>query len=278
MNIGVLTRTFARPDIDTCLDAVVSHGMRSVQLNLVSAGLPAVPDGIEPALCDRIRTALEMRGIEHAATTGAFNMIHPDPRERAAGMACFRGLASCAHRLGTRMLTLCTGTRDPANMWRAHPENGSAEAWRDLLHAMEEALAIAGEFDLVLGVEPEVSNVIDSAAKARSLLDAMGSPRLRIVMDGANIFHDGELPRMGEILREAFGLLGPDIALAHAKDLSRDGEAGQEAAGTGALDYALYIRLLHEAGFSGPLLLHSLREDQAPAAVAFLRSHLEREA
>ena len=63
-------------------------------------------------------------------------------------------------------------------------------------------------------------------------------------MDGANLFHAGDLPRLHEVLDEAFELLGEHIVLAHAKDLSRDGEAGHEAAGTGLLDYDHYLRLL----------------------------------
>jgi len=92
-----------------------------------------------------------------------------------------------------------------------------------------EALKIAAENDVTLAFEPEVSNVVDSASKGRRLLDQMQSPYLKVVMDPANIFHQGELPRMREILPEAFDLLGEDIVIAHAKDLSRDGEAGHEA-------------------------------------------------
>jgi sugar phosphate isomerase/epimerase len=36
-----------------------------------------------------------------------------------------------------------------------------------------------------------VSNVIDSAQKARRLLDEIRSPRLKITMDAANLFHAG---------------------------------------------------------------------------------------
>src|SRR5205085_9742453 len=113
-------------------------------------------------------------------------------------------------------------------------------------------------YDVLPAFEPEVSNVVDSAVKARRLLDEVGSPRLKVVLDGANIFHAGELPQMERILREAVALLGPDIALAHAKDLSRDGEAGHEAAGHGLLDYDLYLSLLASAGYAGPLILHGL--------------------
>ena len=76
-----------------------------------------------------------------------------------------------------------------------------------------------------MGMEPEVSNVVDSAQKARRLMDEMGSSRLKVIMDGANLFHTGELPRMREVLNEAFALLGSDLTLAHAKDLDRGADA-----------------------------------------------------
>ena len=134
---------------------------------------------------------------------------------------------------GTSVITICTGSRDPNSMWRAHPDNNTPEAWHDLVESMKQALEVAEEYEVTLALEPEVANVVDSAPKARRLLDEMQSPYLKVCMDGANIFHKGELPKMGEILDEAFALLKDDIALAHAKDLDRDGEAGHLAAGTG---------------------------------------------
>ena len=93
-------------------------------------------------------------------------------------------------------------------------------------------------------------------------------------MDAANLFHGGELPRMKEILEEAFALLGKDIVLAHAKDLDHDGDAGHLPAGHGRLDYARYMSLLHGCGFKGPLLLHGLSDAQVPGCVAFLREKM----
>jgi hypothetical protein len=117
---------------------------------------------------------------------------------------------------------------------------------------------------------------VDSAQKARRLLDEISSPHLKVTMDAANIFHAGELPRMSEILDEAFALVGKDIVLAHAKDLDHDGDAGHKAAGQGKLDYARYLALLIKYGFTGPLLLHALSEAQVPGCVAFLREKLNR--
>jgi sugar phosphate isomerase/epimerase len=127
---------------------------------------------------------------------------------------------------------------------------------------------------VVLAFEPEVNNVVDSAQKARRLLDEMASPCLKVTIDPANLFHAGELPRMGEVLDEAFALVGKDVVLAHAKDLDHDGDAGHLAAGQGKLDYARYLSLLHTHRFQGPLLLHGLSAAQAPGCVAFLRQKL----
>jgi sugar phosphate isomerase/epimerase len=96
---------------------------------------------------------------------------------------------------------------------------------------MREATDIARQVNVVLAFEPEMSNVVDSARKARRLLDEIGPPHLKVTIDPANIFHAGELPRMREMLDEAFALVGKDIVLAHAKDLDHDGDAGHKAAG-----------------------------------------------
>lgn len=274
MQLGIMTRTFNRPTLEETLDAVKSYGLSCVQFSLSSAGIANLPDRIEPELSDRIRQALAVRDLSMAAISGTFNMIHPNPQERESGLRRLEVLAAACERMGTSLITLCTGTRDPDNMWRRHPANDSPEAWRDLVVSMAEAVRLAERYGVTLGIEPEVSNVVDSAAKARRLLDELRSPRLKIIMDGANLFHTGELPRMREILTEAFDLLGEDIVLAHAKDLSQDGAAGQEAAGTGLLDYDQYLALLRRAGFTGGLILHSLAEAQVADSVQFLQNKL----
>jgi len=275
MQLGIHVNTFRRPTLDATLDAVVEHGLHWVHFNLAAAGLPSMPERIEQATCEQIARQLADRDISVATLSGTFNMIHPDRRLRRDGLERLAVIARIAQPLGATAIALCTGTRDPHDTWRRHPENDAPEAWRDLLASMGEALEIAEACNVMLAVEPEVSNVVDSAVKARRLLDEMKSERLKIIIDGANLFHTGELPRMREILDEAFDLLGPDVVVAHAKDLNRDGEAGQVAAGRGLLDYDHYLALLAKIGFDGPLILHSLAEADVSGCIAFLRKKIE---
>ena len=274
MQIGIMARTFVRPTLEETLDAVAEHGIHCVQFNFTCAGLPEMPEQIDPALCDSIRKEMKARGITMAAVSGTFNMIHPSLLERRNGLQRLRELASVCERLGTSIITLCTGTRDPGSMWRQHPDNDSPEAWDDLVVSMRKALQIAEEHQVTLAFEPEVSNVVDSASKGRRLLNQMQSPHLKVVMDPANIFHKGELARMRGMIDEAFVLLGDYIAIAHAKDLDRDGEAGHKAAGEGLLDYDQYLSWLDTIGFDAPLILHGLSEAQVDGCVAFLRDKM----
>ncbi len=274
MQLGIHIGTFPRPTLEAALDAVASHGLDCVHFNFKAVGRESMPERINEDLCTRITRAIAHRGLAMGTVSGTFNMIHPHRAKRQEGLRRLDGLSRAAGRLGTSIITLSTGTRDPDDLWRAHPENDTPEAWRDLVESMAAVVEIAERHDVTMAFEPEVSNVVDSARKAARLLDEIGSPRLKVVMDGANLFHAGELARMHEVLDEAFGLLGPHVVLGHAKDLDRDGEAGQIAAGRGVLDYDHYLALFRRIGFRGPLILHSLAESDVPGCVAMLREKL----
>jgi len=63
-----------------------------------------------------------------AAISGTFNMCHPEQAERAKNLVRLRVLAGACRPLGVSVITLCTGSRDPQDMWRRHPDNDTPEA------------------------------------------------------------------------------------------------------------------------------------------------------
>ena len=274
MQLGIYSKTFDRPTLGAALDAVKASGLDCVLFNMLSAGVPTLPDALEAGVIETVRRETTARGIRIAALSGTFNMAHPDRAERQHGLAQLRVLAEASGAVGAPAISLCTGTRELSSMWRAHPENTSPEAWRDLVDCMRQAVQIAEANQVTLAMEPEVNNVVDSAQKARQLIDEIGSPRLKVIMDGANVFHTGELPRMREILQESIELLAADIVLAHAKDLDHDGDAGHLAVGHGLLDYDWYLAQLKRVGYGGAIIMHGLSEEQVPGCVRFMRAHI----
>lgn len=277
MELGIFAKTFARPSLEATLDAVAEHGLTCIQFNMACAGLPPLPDRIEDGLCDRIAGALAARRLRMAAVSGTFNMIDPDEAKRWDGLRRLRVLASACRGMGTSVITLCTGTRDPDNMWRRHPENDSAAAWGDLVGALRPALEFAEEFDVTLAFEPETANVIDSARKARRLLDELASPRLKVVLDPINLPGADHLPHTGEILEEAFALCGQDVVIAHGKDKRPEAGEAPVAIGAGVLDLDRYVRLLPQLNGNVPLIIHGVDESQVAQSVALVRSKLAAE-
>jgi sugar phosphate isomerase/epimerase len=306
MELGVFAKTFPREVLEESLDAVASQGLTAIQFNFSMAGLPTLPERIEDRFCAELSAAIRQRGLSLAALSGTFNMIASDlsrfDTERTwerSQQAIHQGamfdperllerfiagdqmlerldrLASACSHLDTRIITLCTGTCDPENMWRWHPDNVRRGVWKILVAAMKEVARIADRHEVTMAIEPETGNVVNTAVKARMLLDEIGSPWIKVVIDPANLFHPRDLPRSREVLDEAFEWLGPDICLAHAKELSSDGKPGGLAPGKGVLDWDRYLGWLSKINYQGPLIIHGLSEAEVPEAVGFLRSRTE---
>ena len=262
--LGIFAKTFPRPTLDATLDALCAHPIRIVQFNLSCAGLPTLPDRLDEAECLLIAASFRDRGLTMAAISGTFNLIDPEIGRREENLRRLEVLASGCHSLGTRVITLCTGTRDPEDMWRHHSGNADPDAWDDMVASMRRIVAIAEKYDVIAAFEPEIGNVVDSAQKAARLIDEIGSAHLKVVLDPANLFRPGDVPRMADILDEAFALLSPHIVLLHAKDILPDG-SGTTAPGRGVLDYSHVFRRFRQNKLMRkkiPVILHGLSEEQ----------------
>jgi sugar phosphate isomerase/epimerase len=268
MRLGIFAKTFAGADPRTVLQAAKGAGYAAVQYNMACSGLPAMPDALTGAQAGAVAGAGATMGVAIAAVSGTYNMIHPDPAVRATGLSRLGVLIDHAAAMGTGMVTLCTGTRDAEDQWRHHPDNATPDAWRDLLEEMGKACALAEAKGVKLGIEPELANVIDGAAKARRLIDSLQSPAPAIVLDPANLFEVEPLAAQRDILSRAVDLLADRIAMAHAKD--RDPEGGFVAAGKGVVDFAHFLKRLRAVGFDGDLVTHGLTAEEAPGVAAFL--------
>lgn len=273
MKLGIFAKTFEGADPETVLNAVAAAGFSAAQYNMACSGLPSMPDAIDDKQARSVSAAAASTGVEIVAVSGTYNMIHPDRAVREAGHRRLSALAQSCAGLSTRLITLCTGTRDPVDQWKEHPDNNTPEAWSDLLEAMETAVAVADKYDIELGVEPELANVVNSAEKAHRLIEEVRSPRIKVVLDPANLFEVVSLEEQRRLVSEAIDLLADHIVMAHAKDRNPDGSFA--TAGKGVLDYDHYLGRLKGIDFRGGLVTHGLSASEAPGVAAFLRVHLE---
>lgn len=272
MNIGIFAKTFERPSLSEVLDAAIQYGFQHVQFNMTSVGLSPMPEELPADVTKFIAEQFAIRQMKMEALSGTYNMIHPDRTKLDAGRASLRLMIQNARQLGTTLVTVCTGSRDPNNMWKHHPDNESSEAWRTLCESMQEALLLAEQNDIYIGVEPEMGNVINSSRKAKQLIREMQSNRLKIIFDPANMFEEASANEIKDTIASGLDLLGEYVIHAHAKDRKADGSF--DAPGLGLVPFGFFFQKLREVDFDGMVITHGLQEAQVPACKRFLEEQL----
>jgi sugar phosphate isomerase/epimerase len=277
VELGVFARSFPVGPAAEVATAIRDAGFTATQLNLSVLGRPTLDTALDADQAAEIAAEFGAAGVRIWGVSGTFNAIHPHPSTRAQGIDGCRAVIARAPTLGAEVVTLCTGTRDPDDMWRAHGDNRTAAAWHDLRATLDQLLPAAAAAGVRLGVEPEPGNVVADARAARRLLDELGadSRHLAVVLDPANLVTPATATDQERILSEAFDRLGPWTAALHAKDVVPSGYA---AAGTGALDYDLVLRLHSELPGPVPVIAQDLVPADARRVRDFLAAHARRAA
>ncbi|MBB4227983.1 sugar phosphate isomerase/epimerase family protein [Rhizobium mongolense] len=274
MQIGIFAKTFPGSNPLDVLQAARDAGYRSVQYNMACSGLSSLPTEVSDDVAGAVAEASRQTGVTISAISATYNMIHPDLSVREAGRRSFEAIAAQAKRIGSQLLTVCTGSCDAEDQWRHHPDNETGAAWSEMIKEFRLLVQIADRYDIRIGVEPELANVINSAHKARTLLDTMASDRIVIVFDPANLFEQEEPDARRSIIETAVHLLEHRIEIAHAKDRNADGTFA--TAGKGVIDYPHYVAALRGAGFRGDIITHGLAANEAAGVSTFLNSVLDR--
>lgn len=270
MEIGIFSRTYENCELEETFRRMNAQGIYHTQFNLSNAGMNTLPEWIDEGKIQNIKALTKKYNIKPDALSGTFNMIDPDEEARKKGCAQFELQCKIASMLDIPIVSICTGSKNKESKWKWHDDNLMQSSWDDLMHSTEIILRFAEDYKIVLGVETEASNIICTPQKARVYMDTVGSPNIKIIMDGANLFQPEQITNMEKTLVEAFDILGKDIVLAHAKDFMLDGDMKYVAAGEGILDFKKYVELLKKADYEGALIMHGLSEEEIPKSKKFL--------
>ena len=295
LELGIFAKTFQKASIEEVFDAIASSGVTATQWNWACVpGFSSLPEAVPVPVTRAVARAASQEGVRICAVSATFNIIQPAAFE--TGLSRLPALAKAARAIGCDLLTLCTGTRHPIDMWTYHPDNRSRESWERMMAALQQVIRAVKPYGVRLAIEPETANVVCDARSAELVLGELGADveSVYIVLDAANLYRPPVDPRMNyAIIDDAVQRLGEHISLAHAKDVADPrittpfnpppNHFTHVAAGTGILAYDRYVAALTrtaaaraalKTGRRLPLLLHGLSEQEVPASVAYLRNEL----
>jgi sugar phosphate isomerase/epimerase len=195
---------------------------------------------------------------EHGIRVGEFSGFHThlgsaDRRKHREAVEHYVRQLGHASILGAH----CVGfslvcDRVSAEMW-------SDETWARCIDAVTELVSAAEAAGMDVAAHPHIMGPLHSVERYQALLDAVDSPRLKVLLDPVNLVWPHLFFRTTELINEALDALGDRIAAVHAKDvtmscLDRDGpflsvvHLDEAVPGTGGMDYETLLRRLDELG------------------------------
>ena len=171
------------------------------------------------------------------------NLACPDEAKLRDFQSRYFAHLSVAAQAGIGMVGTETGA--PNLEYKYDRNTHSDEALNTFLRNLEPVLRCAEDWGVSMAIEPVWNHIVYSPARARQVLQSMGSRNLRIIFDPVNLLGWDNADDREKVIGQAMDLLCDDIAMVHLKDfVRRDGKLISVAAGTGEMEYREILRFL----------------------------------
>jgi sugar phosphate isomerase/epimerase len=270
LTIGISTLGFNAQTIRQLAAELAQQGIRTVQLFLNQTdsrywkynGRSDV-SAMTPDRCARIADDYRSAGLVLHSLGVYTNLIHPDPSERKANLEYFEAMMRIAKAMGIRALVTESGHYRSEKPEPAVGYDFQEPVWTQMVATGKELARMADRHDVIVLFEGFYRGFLASAKRIRLYLEAIGSPRVRALLDPANLIEINDLEEM-------FAQLSPWIECLHAKDRKLHTDRGVPA-GQGDLDYRKFVALAARYTPKAPLVLEYVGPKDYQQALAHLR-------
>jgi sugar phosphate isomerase/epimerase len=271
LQIGIATLGFPKLTHAELATELSGAGLRLVQLFLAQSDTPfwryngrADVSSVTPARSREIARVYRDAGIGLHSLSVYTNLIHPDAAERQANLDYFAAMMDIGGHMGIHtFITEAGHYRDPKEPEPRVAHHFQDAVWLQMLATARQLAGLAEKRGATVLLEGFYRGFLASAKRLRMFLEEVDSPRIRALLDPANLIEVNDLEEM-------FQQLGPWIDCFHAKDRKVHVERGVPA-GQGSLDYVKFVTLAARHRPAAPLILEYVGPDDYRAAVAHLR-------
>ena len=185
---------------------------------------PLVPPS--DADCRRFRDILGDAGLEHVMGTGYWqNLVHPDAETRKRSVQVLCAGLRLAAKLGAACIDTGPGSMSSAGPWSPHPDNWAPWAEANLIDSLGQAAEVAAQVGVRIHLEGHQLVTLRDEVVTRRVVDAVGSPWVRVDMDPVNWITLDTYYDTGAAIDEMFDTLGDRIGSGHSKDIDLCGTA-----------------------------------------------------
>jgi len=271
LTIGIATNRFINHSNRQLAEELARAGIQVVQLFLSQSdsrywkynGRSDVSD-LTAARCEAIAKSYRTAGVSIHSVGVYTNLIHPDKAERQQNLAYFESMMKIARHMDVDTLITEAGHYQSEGPPARVEYHFQEEVWNTMVATGKQLAELAEKYGAVVLMEPFFRGFLASAKRTRLFLEEVNSPRIRALLDPANLLEVNDLEEM-------FQQLKPWIGCLHAKDRKLHVDRGV-AAGKGDLDYPKFVTLAAKHTPHAPLILEYVGPQDYQQALEHLRN------
>ena len=275
ITVGIATNSFREFTNQRMAQELSQAGVHTAQLFLTQSdsnywkynGRNDLSD-LTPDRCKQIADAYRSAGVSIHSMGVYTNLIHPDEAELNANLAYFEEMMKVGRQMGVGKFITEAGHYESDEPAPRLAEYLQGEVWDKMVAVFKQLGQTAERYGATVLVEPYYGGFFASAKRTRVFLEEVDSPRVRALLDPANLLELNDLEEM-------FDQLEPWIDCLHAKDRKLHTELGV-AAGLGDIDYPKFITLAAERTPAAPLILEYVGSKDYKQALAHLRENMQK--
>ena len=272
MRLGIRAHDVKADTFEGLVKEIARQGLHCCQLAVPKAvhEFPTAKEVLTPGLALYMREVFAANHVDVAVVGSYYNLATPDEEEYLDTLDTYRRNIAFASLLGAGVVGTETGACNKE--YRSEPFSFSDQALEIFINRLIPVVEYAEKMGVILAIERVCRHIVNTAARARKVLDEIDSPNLQIIWDPVNLLDIDNYKNYPEIFAEFTELLGPDICTIHLKDFRIEGDRLLScAAGTGQMNFdgiLSYIKA-HKPH------IHTLMEDTKPENAGLAKRFLE---
>ncbi len=271
MQFGIRLHDAVQAPIEERLKIVKEQGFTCahVALSKVIHENSVAPEALTPGYAMYLRRLFDKYELDCAVLGCYLNLATPDAAQLKAAQEKYMANIRFAAHFGAGVVGTETGA--PNVEYKFEEACWNEESLQIFIRNLRPVVKYAEQMGGLVAIEPVVRHIVCNPVRARRVLDEIGSPNLRIILDPVNLLEIYNYEKQDEIIDEAIELLGKDVAVLHVKDFAiTDGRLVSVPVGQGQCHWDRIMPYMKKEKPYMHATLEDTRPDNAVAALNYI--------
>ena len=271
MQFGIRLHDAVQAPVEERLKIVKEQGFTCahVALSKVISENSVAPEALTPGYAMYLRRLFDKYELDCAVLGCYLNLATPDAAQLKAAQEKYMANIRFAAHLGAGVVGTETGA--PNVEYKFEEACWNEESLQIFIRNLRPVVKYAEQKGGLVAIEPVVRHIVCNPVRARRVLDEIGSPNLRIILDPVNLLEIYNYEKQDEIIDEAIELLGKDVAVLHVKDFAiTDGRLVSVPVGQGQCHWDRIMPYMKKEKPYMHATLEDTRPDNAVAALNYI--------